>query len=306
MLIDRTHRPWFFGTLVALAISTLLYIVYALASVRGPSGGSVPGLIYGSVGSALMLFAGLFGLRKKFPVVRVGRGTTWMRGHLWLGFLSFPLILFHGGFRLGSGALTRTLMVLFLFVFISGIIGAVLQHLMPRLMTERVAMETIYEQIDRVRGQLVEEAAVLINDVAGALQGDMSRLGETRTLVAVAGTRIGLTVAAALGADERVSAAVRDFFQNELKPFLAQGGGHGRRLADAEQSAGMFRQLRILVPKSLWPKLDDLESICEEKRQLDRQNRMHKVLHGWLLVHIPASYALLLLGAIHAVVALRY
>jgi hypothetical protein len=33
---------------------------------------------------------------------------------------------------------------------------------------------------------------------------------------------------------------------------------------------------------------------------------MHKLLHGWLLVHIPASYALLLLGAIHAVVALRY
>jgi hypothetical protein len=33
---------------------------------------------------------------------------------------------------------------------------------------------------------------------------------------------------------------------------------------------------------------------------------MHRLLHGWLLVHVPLSYAVLLLGAIHAVVALRY
>jgi hypothetical protein len=30
------------------------------------------------------------------------------------------------------------------------------------------------------------------------------------------------------------------------------------------------------------------------------------VLHGWLLVHVPLSYAVLLLGAAHAVIALRY
>jgi hypothetical protein len=68
----------------------------------------------------------------------------------------------------------------------------------------------------------------------------------------------------------------------------------------------MFAQLRVLVPRDLWPKLEDLENICQEKRDLDRQRRMHNVLHGWLLVHIPASYALLLLGAAHAVYALRY
>jgi len=39
----------------------------------------------------------------------------------------------------------------------------------------------------------------------------------------------------------------------------------------------------------------DLETICEEKRQLDQQRKYHLVLHGWLLVHIPLSYAVLLL-----------
>jgi len=33
---------------------------------------------------------------------------------------------------------------------------------------------------------------------------------------------------------------------------------------------------------------------------------LHRWLHGWLLLHIPFSLALILLGAIHAVMALRY
>jgi hypothetical protein len=56
----------------------------------------------------------------------------------------------------------------------------------------------------------------------------------------------------------------------------------------------------------LHPNIDDLENICEEKRQLDKQSRLHKILHGWLLVHVPLSYALILLGAWHAIVALRF
>ncbi len=60
----------------------------------------------------------------------------------------------------------------------------------------------------------------------------------------------------------------------------------------------MFQQLRVLLPQNLHSSVDDLENICEEKRQLDQQSRLHKILHGWLLVHIPLSYALLLLGAV--------
>ena len=93
MIIDRSHRVWFIGSLLALALAGLLYVPYALTTVTGTSGGSAVGLIYGSIGSAMMLFAGLLGARKKFPTWRVGRGTFWMRGHLWIGFLSFPFIL---------------------------------------------------------------------------------------------------------------------------------------------------------------------------------------------------------------------
>ena len=79
MLIDRTHRPWFLFTMLALAIGGAVYVVYSAWAVGGPRGGSVMGLIYGSVGSAFMLFAGLLGARKKLPLWRVGRATSWMR-----------------------------------------------------------------------------------------------------------------------------------------------------------------------------------------------------------------------------------
>jgi len=307
VLIDRTHRPWFLFTVAALAAGGAIYAVYKSVSVMGPSGGSAMGLIYGSIGSAFMLFAGLLGARKKLLLWRVGRATSWMRGHLWLGFLSFPFILFHSAFSLGAGTLTRTLMVLFIVVFVSGIFGAVLQHYMPKMMTERVPMETIYEQIDRVRLQLLDEAERLAKDLRSSLLGDLSRASERqRAIAASAGTRGGATIAIGLGANDRAERAVADLYQNELRPFLLQKRGPKRDMADRAQGSALFAQLRVLVPRELWPKLEDLESICEEKRELDRQRRMHDVLHGWLLVHIPASYAVLLLGAVHAVYALRY
>ena len=306
MRIDETHRKWFIGSVIGLAVALVVYIPYSRSSPQGPTGGSVMGLIYGSVGSAFMLFAGLLGLRKKFPIWRIGRAQAWMRGHLWLGFLAFPIILFHAGFHFG-GRLTSTLMWLFIVVFVSGIFGAVLQHFMPRIATEQIPMETIYEQIDRVRGQLLDEAAKLVEEASTALAGNVEQAtDEQRAASASAGTMGGLTVASGLQVDEEAAVELRGFFTREIQPFLEHAGSRGPALSDRNRAQAMFRQLRVLLPANVHSTVDDLENVCEEMRQLDQQRRYHKVLHGWLLVHIPISYALLLLGAVHAVFALRY
>ncbi|MGH9528881.1 MAG: hypothetical protein ACRD2S_03075 [Terriglobales bacterium] len=306
MRIDETHRTWFIGSITALLIAAITYVFYSRSAPQGPNGGTPAGLTYGSIAFAFMLFAGLLGARKKFPVWRIGRAQSWMRGHLWLGFLSFPLILFHSGFRFGVG-LTRGLMWMFLIVFISGIVGAVLQHFMPRLTTQRIPMETIYEQIGRVRSQLIEEAQSLISEASSALAGSVSHAtGEQRAASASAGTMGGLTVASGLQMDEGASIELGEFFRREMQPYLVQAGGRHMALADRNRSQTMFQQLRLLLPPHLHPSLDDLENICEEKRELDQQARYHRILHGWLLIHIPLSYALLLLGGVHAVMALRY
>lgn len=304
MRIDETHRSWCWMTMIVLALAVAAYVPYRL---RGHvSGGSWMGLTYGIGGFSLMIFAGLLGLRKQFPIWRVGRAATWMRGHLWLGTLSFPLILLHGGFHFG-GTLTRVLMWMFMIVFVSGILGAVLQHYLPRVQTERLPMETIYEQIDRVRGQLAQEAWKMVEQTGSALEGDVTLASQQqRAVAASAGANWDVTVASGLGADQKVGVELMQFYRAQIEPYLEKSGAHRRALADSRRATAMFRQMRVLLPPDLHSAIDDLENICEEKRQLDQQSRMHKLLHGWLLVHVPFSYAVLLLGAIHAVVALRY
>ena len=304
MIIDRSHRAWFIASVFLLALGGLLYVPYALLSVTGVRGGSLTGLVYGIVGSAMMLFAGALGARKKYRTLRLGRATWWARAHLWLGFLSFPFILFHSGFQLGNGQLTRVLMILFLVVFISGILGAVLQHYMPKVLTDRVSMETVFEQIDRILGQLVEEASLIISEITAGVDREIeNREPADQPMVAFGKTRKTHLTSTP---DDRVSRKIAAFFESQIKPYLISRPAPTHLLADPVRASAAFQQLKVLVPRSLWPKFDDLENICEEKRELELQRRLHQILHGWLLFHIPASYALLLLGAVHAFMALRY
>jgi len=263
MRIDRTHRPWMAMSAAALVLAAIGYAWYVRTSPAGPRGGSGAGLMFGIAGYALMLFAGLLGARKRVPTLRIGRAQTWMRGHLWLGLLSFPLILFHAGFA-WRGPLTAILMWLLLAVIASGIAGALLQHFVPGMLTAQVPMETIYEELPHVRVQLLAEADE-IAEAAGTLE---------------------------IEHEDKVRFA--EVYRATIRPALQN------------PPAGLVSSLRGSVPAALAPALDELDGICEEQRQLNQQERLYHWLHAWLLVHVPLSMALLVLGGVHAVMALRY
>ncbi len=102
-------------------------------------------------------------------------------------------------------------------------------------------------------------------------------------------------------------APLRNFYEQELKPFLEKPATRGSALGDEAQARSAFAQLRTLVPVfSAHHDRGSGKEFCEEERQLTLQSHLHLWLHGWLLLHIPLSLALILLGAIHAVMALRY
>lgn len=273
MLIDHTHKKWFAASLVIFGVATAVYVPYAIHSPSGPRGGSVIGLTFGIVGSAFMVFAGLLAARKTVPVWRLGRAQSWMRGHLWLGLLSLPIIFFHAGFKFG-GPLTSVLMVLVIIVVASGVFGAALEHYLPRAMTAQVPGETIFEQIDHVREQMVDEADRL--------------------------------VAGAAGIADKGTIQLRNFYDREMRPFLRSVGKRNQLLSDADRAHRAFEGLRMLLPGEAHETTKRLEAICEEERQLRRESRIHYWLHGWLMMHIPLSFALLLLGCVHAITALRY
>jgi hypothetical protein len=299
MLIDRTHRPWALASAAILVVAGVSYVPYALGATR-PGGGTVPGLIYGTIGFAFMAFVTLLALRKKFPIWRIGRTKTWMRGHLWLGALSLPLILLHAGFLFGHG-LTSLMMWLFVVVYASGVFGAWLQHTMPRRLLREVPMETIYEQIGHVREQLLDEADTVVADACGKLEVSIA----VPVAASATGAEALATVMRPVGSDTDDTAPLRDFYIREMRPFV-QAPNRSHPLRDPSIASGMFAKVRALVPASLEPAIVDLESICEEQRQLRRQERMHGLLHAWLIVHVPLSFVLMIFAVVHIVMALRF
>ena len=326
MRMDKTQHGRALASLAILAISSAVYVIYAFESPQGPRGGSLAGLTFGVIGFAFMIFAALLGARKRVPTWRIGRSQAWMRGHLWLGFLALPIILLHGGFHFG-GTLTRVLIWLLIITVLSGVFGAALQHYIPRVMTSDVPLETIYDEIERVRSLLREEADRAIESLCGNLglstrsTPESLRAGGFTALRTIAASAVPLRTSAAVSAgasaavaavskiillSEEESAPLRRFYANEMRPFLERPKQHSQRLADAAKAGGAFAGLRTLLPAAAHVTLADLEDICDEARQLTRQQRLHHWLHGWLLLHIPLSLALILLGAVHAVMALRY
>jgi hypothetical protein len=194
-------------------------------------------------------------------------------------------------------------------------------------MTSDVPLETIYDEIGRVRSLLREEADRAVESLCGNLElakkskAEGLRAGGFTALRTIAASAVPLRTSAAVSAgasaavaaapeiillSEEESAPLRRFYLNEMCPFLERPKQRGQRLGDAAKANSAFAGLRTLLPAAAHASLGDLEDICDEARQLTRQERLHHWLHGWLLLHVPLSLALILLGAIHAVMALRY
>lgn len=303
MILDRGHRKWLWFTVVTLLGSTVLYVLYVTNTPGGPRGGSGPGLAFGIAGTAFIYFAALLGLRKKIPHVRIGRSATWMKGHLWLGALSFPLILFHGGFAWG-GPLTSVLMTLFVIVFVTGIYGLALQHILPRMMMRSLKSETVYEQIDHVCEQLLNEATQLIEGSTGSQKAAVPKAKrEGRIQGRVVESRAAVDVKEDEGPDR---APLKRLLEEHLQDYFRPKPDRRAALVEPQTRATLFEGLRTALAPELHGVTRDLQALCEQRAELEVQRRMHHWLHGWLFVHVPLSYAMVFLTAVHAVAALYY
>jgi len=301
MLITRDQRTWGVATAIAAAALSAAYVVDVSRSAHGPSGGSWPGLGFGVLGTACMVVAGLLSARKPLRTWRLGSAQTWMRAHIWLGLLAVPCIWFHSGFALG-GALTTVLMVVFYIVIGSGLVGLLLQQIVPAAMTQAVPLETVHAQIATVRERLATDAYELAASMTGEIaeaEAERRRLAASEELVRQQPAywkQVARLRAAEAPAPE--AGEVRDFYVGAIRPYLLGGAVSGERPD--------FRALMLRAPAEWRPRLERLQGLCEEARQLAHQQRLHRLLHGWLFVHVPLSMVLFVLVAIHVVAALRY
>ena len=285
MILDKTHRPWIIFSALALTVSSVCYWMYASSADNGPSGGSWQGMLFGVLGSLLMVIAGLLALRKKVPRWRIGSAQAWLRAHIWLGLLSVPLILFHAGFRWG-GLLEQVLLGVFALVIASGIVGLVFQHYLPSVMKVSTPNEAMFEQIPAVCDSLRRAAERHVVAVCGSL---FETPREPETDPGVSETQV-----------------LREFYVTAVRPFLSAESNDTSPLSSPARASAIFAQVRQALPKPMHATLSELDSLCSERRQLVAQVRLHRWLHLWLYVHLPLSLSLLVLGVIHAVVSSYY
>jgi hypothetical protein len=290
----RPHRGW----LVVCAAGTLLALAWFAADARGrpdwPGGSSPPGFAFGALGGLIVLFE--FALwPRKWPVfrrlrvgrVRLGPVERWMRAHVWLGLLCLPLIVLHSGLRLG-GPLSTVLMGLFLLVVASGVWGLAVQQFLPRRMLEEVPAETVASQIEHVMAGQTDEARRLIEAVCGPEPG-ADKPAARPAARPVAGAR-----------------TVWGFFRTVVEPYLVRGAAARSPLRVPHRAGELFGDLRARLDPAAHGCVDNLERLCEQRRQLDRQARLNAWMHNWLCLHLPLSVALVALMAVHVWAALRY
>ena len=297
MLLDRRQNRWAIATIV---IGLAAGGFYLWSNRTGPTpltGGSTIGLWYGIAGSALMIYAGLLSAHRLFPAAWwMGPRKTWLRGHIWLGSLSVVLIVCHAHARLGTGVALALWLVLG-GIILTGVYGLVLQQVLPGWLARRFPDEAPYGQIPHLCQLYREEADELVDKVAPASAAAV--IPQSANLPTYRGPTF---------ADE-----LRTFHDTEIRPFLAAPAPRRSRLMSdlwtETHVSALRRRLGLRssgTADDASAALDRLEELCRDRRRLAEQERMWRWLHGWLLLHVPLSAALLILGVVHVVMSLYY
>ena len=311
----REHRVWCAVSFGIISGCVAWYCYSAQFSEGWPGGGSVPGLAFGVVGGAIIAFEMFLSVRKKLRAVRIGRVKYWLKAHIWLGIVCFPILLLHSGFRLNSGPLAIVLMVLLTFVTVSGLFGLYLQQIIPKMMLEKVKGETIHSQIDHVLSQSAANAERMVRLACGIDReetNDRSEQPEDRRLRVVgairsSGTFQGRSLKTIVGTKSIQEAKpLHQFYLDTIAPYFQPKPPVDSPLASPKRSAALFADLRSRITPEAHSVIDTLQELCDERRQFTEQARLHNWLHGWLCVHVPLSTALFLLMFVHIYLALRY
>jgi hypothetical protein len=321
----RYHWRWCFATLAAAVVAAAMCIVYLFSFGNWPGGGSPPGFALGVIGGLVILFEMMLWPRKSLlRGWRLGRTKLWMTAHIWLGLLTIPVLLMHGGFHfnLWSSTLAAFLMWLLVLVVGSGLFGLALQSFVPRLMLDQVPAETIYAQIGHVLEQYRAEAGRLVEITCGRspVEGEgpdgqaegaeavraaasYAFVGSVRQVGRVQGKMGNVEIELRLvpGSD-----ALFSFYRDQIEPYLRARSGRRLLLGSAAQATAMFEALKTRLPQDADDVVDRLADLCHQRRQFDLQARLHFWLHSWLGAHVALSVALTLLMFVHAALAFKY
>ena len=225
------------------------------------------------IGVVLLLV--LYNARKKLSMLPIGTAANWLQLHIYLGLLSILLFFLHVSWRIPDGWLEGLLAVFFIGVSLSGVIGLYLNRRLSKLLTRR-GEEIIFERIPGFIAELRTEA-------------------EELALQCAAGTN---------------SSTISDFYAADLAPFFSGPKNLIRHFRGSRQTLFDLIKQTSNMDRYLNDKEREfagkLRQLIEKKDELDYQYALQAILKGWLFIHIPLTYGMIILAAIHLVLAYAF
>lgn len=230
-----------------------------------PSG--TMGLLYGYVGTALLLLLLLYSVRKRVPWLRgLGRLGRWLNAHIFCGIAGPAMITLHSGFRI-TGAIAVGYWAM-MFVMLSGFVGYyLLRQVGGALSANDQDAQALTRELDELDRELTERHGFQTAD----LQALRRRAGSDRA------DRMGL-----------LTSLFYLLGQDLIRLFLGFGeDGVERRLG--RQDA---RRVRALTRRHV---------LLERRRAFLRQTSA--LFHYWHAIHKPFTVVLFLMMGLHIGVA---
>lgn len=222
-----------------------------------------------------MVVLTLFNARKKLPVLPLLSASTWLQLHVHVGTLCALIFLIHTRFRLPNGTLETMLWIVFVLVIVSGGIGLFLSRQLPARLSAR-GERVIFERIPGLQAKLAGQARAL------AIQA----------------------------AQESGSRATADFYDTRLHAYLTHDRHFWSHLigsdAPLRRYRGALKDLHRYQDASGRAILNELDEIVVAKDNLEHQYALQLALKMWLFVHIPLTYSVLLLSAVHIVLVYAF
>jgi len=224
---------------------------------------------------ALILALTFFNARKKIAFIPMLSSRLWFLVHIYLGLFTAVVFMIHLRWRVPIGTFETILGLLFVGVTVSGILGWWLSRILPRRLTG-VGGEVPFERIPIIRRDLREQAEKLV-----------------------------VTVVPTAGAT-----TLADFYTARLSGFFAGPANMpshwfgSSRIANALlNDLGKISRFLSADEKRISHELGEL---VRQKDALDFHRSLQMVLKGWLFVHIPLTYGLIVFTLAHIVLVYAF
>jgi hypothetical protein len=220
-------------------------------------------------------FLAIYNLRKRLPFLPLGSSSAWLQWHLYVGMGTIGLFALHVGPNWPRGPLNIALAAVYLLTIGSGLVGLYLSRTIPAQLS-RVGREVIYERIPGLRQQVRRQASELV------LQS-VSASGAT---------------------------TLADFYTARLYEYFEQprGWSYDFRPTTARRRALMreMHDIRRYLSDQEQSFCERLFALVRAKDDLDFHESRQRNLKLWLFVHIGLTCSLVLLAALHGLLALAF